>query len=44
MSEEKVRQWCYDFKNGRTNVRDEERSGRPSRQTDEIVSLVEQKL
>jgi len=30
MSESKVRQWCRLFKEGRTNVRDEERSGRPS--------------
>jgi [histone H3]-lysine36 N-dimethyltransferase SETMAR len=44
MSEGKVRQWCRDFKTGRTNVHDEERSGRPSMQTDEIVSLVDQKL
>ncbi|KAL4119599.1 hypothetical protein QTP88_012398 [Uroleucon formosanum] len=44
MCEGKVRQWCRDFKNGRTNVHDEERSGRPSVQTDEIVSLVDQKL
>ncbi|XP_025412441.1 protein GVQW3-like [Sipha flava] len=44
MSEGKIRQWYRDFKNERTNVLDEERSGRPSRQTDEIVSLVDQKL
>jgi transposase len=44
MSEKKVRQWCRDFKNGRINVHDEERSGKPSRQTEEIVSLVDQKL
>ncbi|KAL4127342.1 hypothetical protein QTP88_011517 [Uroleucon formosanum] len=44
MCEGKVRQWCRDFKNGRTNVHVEERSGRPSVQTDEIVSLVDQKL
>jgi hypothetical protein len=44
MSEGKVRQRCRDFKNERTNVHDEERSGRPSRQTDEIISLVNQKL
>ncbi|KAL4113476.1 hypothetical protein QTP88_017091 [Uroleucon formosanum] len=44
MCEGKVRQWCRDFKNGRTNVHDKGRSGRPSVQTDEIVSLVYQKL
>jgi histone-lysine N-methyltransferase SETMAR len=44
MSEGKVRQWCRDFKNGRTNIQDKERSGRPSSQTDEIVSLMDQKL
>jgi transposase len=30
MSEGTVRQWCRMFKDGRTNVHDEERSGRPS--------------
>ncbi|KAH1021254.1 hypothetical protein HUJ04_010790 [Dendroctonus ponderosae] len=35
MSVGKVRQWCPDFKNGRANMHDEERSGI---QTDEIVS------
>jgi hypothetical protein len=44
MSEGKVTQWCRDFKNGQTNVHNEERNGRSSRQTDEIVFLVEQKL
>lgn len=44
MSEGKVRKWCRDFQNGRTNVHDEERSGRPSIQTDDIVDQVNQKL
>jgi len=44
MSAGMVRKWCVMFKNGRTNVHDEERSGRPSIQTDEIVSEVDQKL
>jgi transposase len=30
MCEGTVRQWCRMFKDGRTNVHDEERSGRPS--------------
>jgi transposase len=30
MSEGTVRQWCRMFKDGRTNVHDEERSGRPA--------------
>lgn len=33
----KIRQWCWGFKNYRTNEHDEERSGRPSIQTDDIV-------
>lgn len=44
MSEGKVRQWCRDFKNGQTNVHDEDRSGRPSRKIDGIVTLLDQKL
>lgn len=39
-----VRQWCIRLKNGRTNVHDEERSGRPSIVTDEIVSKVDEKI
>jgi hypothetical protein len=30
MSEGTVRQWCRMFKDGRTNVHDEERSGQPA--------------
>lgn len=30
MSEGRVCQWCIRFKNGQTNVQDEEKSGRPS--------------
>jgi hypothetical protein len=30
MSAGGVRQWCRMFKNGRTNVHDEERAGRPT--------------
>jgi len=39
MSESKVRQWCCLFK-GRTNVHDEERSGRPSVITDDLMEKV----
>jgi hypothetical protein len=34
MSEGTVRQWCRMFKDGRTNVHDEERGGRPSAVSD----------
>lgn len=44
MIEEKVRKWYRDFKNRHANVHDEERSGRLSLQTDEIISQVNQKL
>ena len=36
MSEGGVMQWCIMFKNGRTNVHEEERSGRPTTVTDEL--------
>lgn len=39
-----VRQWCIRFKSGRTNVHDEERSGRPSIVTDELVAKVDEKI
>jgi transposase len=42
MSEGTVRQWCRMFKDGRTDVHDEERSGRPSSMSDEFVQSVDQ--
>lgn len=44
MSESRVRQWCIDFKNGRTKVHDEDRSGRPSLVTDELVVKINEKI
>ena len=44
MSEGKVRQWCRDFKNGRTNVHDKEKCGRPSIVTGELVENVNAKI
>jgi hypothetical protein len=43
MSEGTVRQWCRMFKDGRTDVLDEERSGRPSAVSDDPVRSVDQK-
>jgi len=40
MSESEVRQWCRLFKEGRTNVHDEELSGRPSVVTDDLMEKV----
>jgi transposase len=40
MSEGTVSQWCRMFKDGRTNVHDEERSGRPSVVSDDLVQTV----
>jgi hypothetical protein len=42
MSEGTVRQWCRMFKDGRTNVPVEERSGRPS--MSDLVRSVNQKI
>uniref|UniRef100_A0A8C5RFZ3 Transposase n=1 Tax=Laticauda laticaudata TaxID=8630 RepID=A0A8C5RFZ3_LATLA len=39
-----VRQWCIKFKNGRTNVHDEQRSGHPSIVTDELVTKADDKI
>jgi hypothetical protein len=41
MSEGTVRQWCTVFKDGCTNVHDEERSGWPSVVSDELVQSVD---
>ena len=40
MSESKFRQWCRLFKEGRKNVHEEERSGRPSVITDDLMEKV----
>jgi transposase len=42
MSEGTVKQWCRMFKDGPTNVHDEERSGRPSVVSDDLVHSVDQ--
>ena len=44
MTESSVRKWCIQFKNGRTNVHDEEKSGRPSIVTDDLVAEVDEKI
>ena len=44
MSEGRVKQWCIMFKNDRTNVHDEERSGRPTIVTDELVAKINEKI
>jgi transposase len=42
MNEGTVRQWCRMFKDGRTDVHDEEGSGRPSVVRDDLVQSVDQ--
>ncbi|GFX64606.1 uncharacterized protein TNCV_1671421 [Trichonephila clavipes] len=44
MSDSKVRKWVKKFKDERTNVYDEERSGRPSVITDDLMQPVETKI
>jgi hypothetical protein len=44
MSDGTVRQWCRMFKDGQTNVHDEEKSGLPSVVNDDLVQSVDQKV
>jgi hypothetical protein len=44
MNEGTVRQWRRTFKDGRTNVHDEEQSGRPSVVSDDPVQSVDKKI
>lgn len=44
MSEGVVRQWVRFFKSGRTNIHDEERSGRPSVVSNDLVKKVDEKV
>jgi hypothetical protein len=39
-----IRQWCKFFKGGRTSINDEERNGRPSVVSDDLVQSVDQKI
>jgi hypothetical protein len=43
MSEGTARQWCRMFKDGRKNIQDEERSGRPSIVSDDLVQSFDRK-
>ena len=44
MTEGGVRQWCIMFKNGCTNVHDEEQSGRPTIVTNELKAKINEKI
>ena len=44
MSDSKVRKWVRAFKDGRENVHDEPRSGRPSVITEDLVNAVDEKV
>jgi transposase len=44
MSEGTVRQWCTMFKDGRRDVHDEERSGRPFVLSEDFDQSVDQKI
>ncbi|GFU86550.1 HTH_48 domain-containing protein [Trichonephila clavipes] len=44
MSDSKVRKWVRKFRDKRTNAHDEERSGRPSVITDDLMQAVETKI
>jgi hypothetical protein len=44
MSEGTVTHWCRLFKDGRTDIHDEEQSGQPSVASDDLVQSVDQKI
>ncbi|GFX02353.1 hypothetical protein TNCV_2285211 [Trichonephila clavipes] len=44
MNESSIQKWCIQFKNGQTNVQDEEKKGRPNIVTDELVAKVDEKI
>ncbi|KAG5316575.1 SETMR methyltransferase, partial [Pseudoatta argentina] len=44
MNRTSVFKWCREFKNGRTSVHDDQRSGKPSILTDDIVEKIENAL
>jgi transposase len=44
MNESDVRKWCRMFNEGRTNIRDEERSGRPSLIAEDLKNVIGQHI
>jgi hypothetical protein len=44
MNESNMRKWCRMFNEGRTNVRDKERSGRPSLITEDLKNGIDQHI
>ncbi|GFU75906.1 HTH_48 domain-containing protein [Trichonephila clavipes] len=44
MNESSIRKWCIQFKNGQTNVYDEEKGGRPSILTNVLVAIVDEMI
>jgi transposase len=44
MNESSVRKWCRIFNEGRTNVHDEERSGRPSLNTEDLKNQIDEQI
>jgi transposase len=41
MNRQNVKKWCREFSEGRTDVHDEERSGRPSLFSDELLQKID---
>jgi len=41
MNRQNVRKWCSEFSEGRTDVHDEQRSGRPSLISDDLLQEIE---
>jgi transposase len=41
MNRQNVTKWCREFSEGRTDVQDEQRSGRPSLISDELLQEIE---
>jgi transposase len=44
MNESSVRKWCRMFNEGRTNIHDEERSGRPSLITEDLKKQIDEQI
>lgn len=44
MNDGNVRKWCLLFNEGRTNIHDEDRSGRPTVISDELTQKVDEKI
>jgi len=44
MNQQEVTKWCHEFSEGRTDVHDKQRTGRPSMISDDLLQEIEREI